>query len=229
MLRRLAQLRDSTGPDDLILEASTLRLTVLYRRLKSREHAEAFLDGRIFITTLQRCRTVEDAVRRDGGEGRLQHNTGLIHPALPNYEALLARAGYDPRHHKNAVINDCVSNEGIRDAWLLCTSTDVGGVDRERFGRYVIEVTQPLEFFAELSFEMIRSKRATQCTASAIVYGERVYVGLDLPVAPAPFVKPPCFQDEREVRFAWMHDESIAMDPMEITFPGVRRFLRLLP
>jgi hypothetical protein len=216
------------GKNKVTVEKSACELPRLYRRFDLLEHAQDFVAGHIYVSTLEKCRNSEDHVRRDEGEGRTQVETGLIYPGVPNYENLLRRFGFDPAMYKNAVIANSRERRGVRDAWLLCMSTDRGGEACERLGDYVVEISRPREFFAELSLQLHAQGLCDECSFGPVVYGPRTRKGLEPPLAPDAFVKPLSFALELEVRFVWEHSESVVMQPQLIKFSGLSGYLKLV-
>src|SRR5690349_11813261 len=48
----------------------------VFRYFDVRAHAEAFVAGSIFVSTLERCRRIEDPKRVDAGEATLHYSSG---------------------------------------------------------------------------------------------------------------------------------------------------------
>lgn len=220
-LQRLLRLH--SGRNDVMIEETALPLRAVYRRFDVESHALQFLEGEIFLSTIQRCRSTEDAIRGDVGEGTMDREIALAMPGMPHYDEALRQMGMDPAIHKDAVITNSFGWAGLRDGWLLCMSHSPIG--REEFGKYVVKITQPVEFFAELTLQMFDHKVATQALAGRVCYGERKTLNGSPPLAPDPFVKPERFAPEDEFRFCWCHDDTITMVPSVFRFTGVRRFL----
>jgi hypothetical protein len=210
---------------DLRIEVSTWALPTLYRRLDKARYAAELTSGRIFLSTLQRCRATEDLRRQDRGEGHLIEERGIVHPGLPDYRQRMVRAGYNPDTFRDLIFEDAESHS-IRDAWIFCMSTVSRGEAQEKLGESLIEVHNPLEVFAIISKFLLRTNRATQCLFGPVRYTDRTFRIGELPPAPQPFIKPQSFAAEREIRFAWTHDETIEMIPQTFEIPGLSGYFR---
>jgi hypothetical protein len=216
------------GSESVVIEKSAIEWTKLYRRFDRIEHARDFVAGHIQISTLTTCRESADLVRRDEGEGRTEVDVGLVHPAFPNYESLMRLHGMDPAIYKNTIISSSKGRFGLRDAWLLCMSTDAGSEANRRLGAFTVEISEPRSFFSELSMQMHAFGLSDQCLFGPIFYGSRTRNELDLALAPDPFIKPLSYSHEQEARFVWCHEKSISMKPRVLDFSRVTRYLKLL-
>src|SRR4051812_31281980 len=50
----------------------------VYRFFQEEQHADALVDGLVWLSTLEECRRYEDPARGDRDEGTLTYNTGTI-------------------------------------------------------------------------------------------------------------------------------------------------------
>jgi hypothetical protein len=221
------RLRTVLSDSDLLIEASMPSVNALYRRFDSLHFAQDFCLGRILISTLQRCRSIEDTTRRDEEEGEYRYPSGLIHPLMPDYGVRLKNAGYDPTKYHGTIINDEVISYSIRDAWILCVSDVSDSPNTEKFGAYIVRIEEPIEFFAELSYQLFQAGLMTRCALGPVVYSQRTQRPEQLPIAPAPFIKPTVYQGECEYRMVWMHRNTIEMVPQVFAFERVQRFLNI--
>src|SRR5687767_3688553 len=92
---------------------------VLYRYLDTAEHAQAFVKGKIFISTLQRCRLAEDGLRRDEQEGSVIYAPGNVDGNVddPHVNAVAKRLGIGlpPGPGGRIVLNNCTAHDILDD------------------------------------------------------------------------------------------------------------------
>jgi hypothetical protein len=195
---------------------------VLYRSFTEERFADALIEGRVWITTLEDCRKKEDQVRVDAGEGVLVYNTGFAssdeNAADLELIAKRSRIGY-VKGSPGVVIKDCQYISTIPHALLLCTSLERVA----KFGRFCVRIDNPVEFFAALNHALCVAGRAgQQAGMGAVIYGERSYQATDPAPPPAAFIKPTQFLDEKEYRMVWPLDRPC--EPFEFVCKDVVGF-----
>ncbi len=100
----------------------------LYRFFKSKERAKTFLEGKIWVSTLQECRNYEDAQQGDKGEGTsffttsIHTNGGRL--TTPQLEAAMHGGVYIHPDNIGITINSIEYHREIDNGYLLCTTSD---------------------------------------------------------------------------------------------------------
>jgi hypothetical protein len=215
-----------------------IRRGPLYRAFQERWQAEALVSGRVWITTLNECRRMEDPLRRDGGEGKLLYRSGEISgPADdPQVRTVARRTGvsYAPGTVGGTVTirgNLTVTEHG--DVYVLCMST----ARMAKFGPYCVRISEPQQFLLTLGDALVGAGRVQQVTATypdtncqfgVVWYGDRSYRHLDPgPTHPA-FAKPAIpFAEDKEVR-AIFRPTRLPIAPFELPCPDAAAFCELL-
>ena len=88
----------------------------LYRFFGEHTYAEDFSKGKVYVSTLKKCRLTEDLSRKDIGEAVHQYLGGVAigSEGDPWFEEIARRSGIDTRGARNWTINDCRSLHGIQ-------------------------------------------------------------------------------------------------------------------
>ena len=215
-----------------------IRRGPLYRAFRERWQAEALVAGRVWITTLNECRRMEDPLRRDGSEGTLRYESGEISgPADdPRVREVARRTGmsYAPGTVGGTVtLGGNLTITEHRDVYVLCMSTE----QMTKFGPYCVRIPQPLEFVGTVGDALVGAGRVLQVTATSpetncqfgvVWYGDRSYRHLDPgPTHPA-FAKPAIpFAEDKEVR-AIFRPTRLPIAPFELLCPAAAAFCELL-
>jgi hypothetical protein len=214
-----------------------IRRGPLYRAFQERWQAEALVSGRVWITTLNACRRMEDSLRRDGGEGTLLYRSGEISgPADdPRVHEVARRAGlgYAPGTVGGSVtVVGCLTVTEHADVYALCMSTE----RMTKFGPYCVRISEPLQFLNAVGDLLVETGRMlrvtatgpdTNCHFGVVRYLDRSYRHLDPSGHPA-FVKPPIpFAEDKEVR-AIFRPTRLPIAPFELPCPDAAAFCELL-
>jgi hypothetical protein len=189
----------------------------IYRFLGEPGFARDLQMGKVRISTLSRCRTIEDAGRQDAGEGSKVHNTRRVlgngdDPAL---QGLLRRHGIlDVTFNIQAEVR-------VEHAFVLCFTERNDSFARARFGKCGVEFSEPGRLFSELTKAICaRGYRVVLATASRVHYRERVFHGDDLSPPLTELLKPPApYADEKEVRFVWRLVSDPRIEWLDLTLP----------
>lgn len=202
----------------------------VFRFLKRKDHAEQFMDGEIYLTTLEECRRYEESGRGDPGEATQTYFSGHVvggsnDPALVE---IAARSGITIGPGcPNVTISNSQRVTRLPDALVLCT-TGIFDPDNmaETFGEWCIEIIDPRSFRLELTKALARAEPVRQAVMGTVQYRPREYTGLEPAPGPIGFVKPPdVYSPQQEFRFLWL----LAKDdysPVKVVAPELRKFLR---
>jgi hypothetical protein len=192
----------------------------IYRFMEKEEYYNAFLDGRIWISTLSHCRRVEE----DPGEGTDTYHSGIIggHGDDPGFRRAAARAsiGVGPEVRNGNIRNNIVVTEDA-DAWVLCTTFNPDGYSKRKFGPFGVRIAQPVAFFRAVSLHMQDRYNAGRCTIAPVKYGTRDRFGNQGPPEARSFLKPEApFAQEKELRMLWeQYDDDRVLQGMLIDCP----------
>lgn len=196
----------------------------VYRFFKDSIHADALASGKVWLSTLETCRTYEDPLQGDPHEATHEYNSGYALGGSNDeaFKLIAARSGiHIGPGCSNITINNCTAVQKLPDAYVLCTTEHFKPENLgDTFGRYCVEITNPPEFFRRLTAALSRLVSIQQGAFGRVIYQERRYVGLQDPPGPIGFVKPPDrYQDQREVRFLWTLSTNAKLDPFLLDAP----------
>jgi len=203
----------------------------VYRFMDKAEYAQAFLDGRIWLSTLSYCRRVEE----DPGEGTDTHHSGMIegHGDDPFLQEMAARSsvgvGKDVR---DLTMRDNTLVTEDADAWVLCTTLKPDGHCKRKFGPFGVRIRRPATFFTAISQHMQANHGVGRCTIKHVDYGTRDRFGRQAPPKYRSFLKPKDrFAQEEELRMLWeQYDDDRTLERMYIDCPvEVRDLISRIP
>ena len=180
----------------------------VYRFLRSEEHAQQFANGRIYISTLKACRAYEEEGRGDAEEGYERRLIDHARGGSNNSEfvELAQKVGI---HIGEGCSNISLSNvEGvnfIHDAYVLCTTDQFDPKKLgPRYGKYCVEITDPLAFFNVVTRALLSHAVLKEGFMGPIIYKDRLIKNMEESPGLIGFVKPPdIYADDREYRFLW--------------------------
>src|ERR1700728_4968112 len=105
----------------------------LYRTFPKAEYADDFMNGKIFISTLKRCREIEDGIGGDFGEGSVTYHSGSVDGSDPAaLRFILRRAGL-PGIGGNVNFYNNTSFDRVPNAFILCLTRRLA----PKFGEHV--------------------------------------------------------------------------------------------
>jgi hypothetical protein len=201
---------------------------VLYRYFDVEQYADAFCEGTVMISTLGRCRAIEDLARRDPGEGNGSYviENLVVSPDDPASQAAAAQGGFDIRGGRAQIIG-CMSIRAWADAYVLCFSESLSDDMLKKMGAFVVEISPPVEFFRHLTDALAEAVEIEGGEPGAVGYRDRVTFAPDVRPSDDRFIKPQLFEEEMEHRFVWVPSpphRSIA--PVLVAEPSLKSFCR---
>jgi hypothetical protein len=230
----------STDPARSWADHLDIRRGPLYRAFEKRCDAEALVAGRVWVSTLSKCKAIEDPVRQDAGEGMLLYESGEISgPADdPDVRLVAHRSGlsYAPGTVGGTVT--VVGNVSItehRDVYIVCMSTE----RMTKFGPYCVRINEPWQFINAVGAALVESGKVLQVTSDSpqsnchfgiVEYRDRrSYRHLDPGLMHAAFVKPAVpFAEDKEVRVIY-RPTRLPITPLEVACPEVAALCERLP
>lgn len=208
----------------------------LHRVLDDKGYARDFVErGRFRLSTLEICRRHE-GLRRDRDEGTEWRESG--HSAARNVDraiqsAVAAIGGtIDPDSVVDVDIDRNARVQRIPDAWVLCMTERLDSVAPAKFGRYVVEIHEPREFFRLVWHGIANRGHPIRWSEwGRVVYGPHRRRGLQPSPGPPGFVKDPDeYESEQEVRLLWQAfgvNEGDRLPPLVLEIPEVRNLCAL--
>ena len=199
----------------------------VYRFFSEEWQAEDFIQGKLYLSTLEVCRGYEDAKQGDKEEGHQTYHTGHISGGSddPDFveKARRASVGIGP-DCTNISIKDCTNTTFIKDAYVLCTTTEFSPeILSDTFGKYCVEIKHPRRFFLAVSKRVHTIATIKEAAMGNIIYKDRTYTGLDRPPGPMGFVKPSFpYADQKEFRFMWYVGEDFELQPFVLDCPEIK-------
>jgi len=180
---------------------------IAFRAFDDRAHAIAFCRGHIRLSTLTRCRAIEDVQRRDVGEGEIRWQSGSLdfgQGGPDDYRQIRAarRLHIEVPPGSGWRIENCMAVENIGNANLLCLSEDAAVIAR-KFGQYVAEIPWPRRLLLCVNDAFEREGNRQNFAWGRVNYTGRDVNALAEPQAPIGFLKEGAYADERELRMLW--------------------------
>lgn len=221
--RRASFLRNRRQPASNGYLIETRRLdaawpNVIYRSFHCSEYADAFVHGKVFISTLGACRRYETLGQGDPGEGTAHYESGFMrgHGDDPVFRQRAARygVGMNPGA-RNITFDNCASDTTIPDAYVLCCTVAPSDVVGRVFGAFCVEITDPPELFRRLTIALGRRHHLRQAVWGRVRYADRSYHGLEPESGPTGFVKPADpYAPQKEFRMLWfLNDHAPVIAP----------------
>lgn len=201
----------------------------LYRFFLESGHADAFVNGKVWISTLEECRRHEEA-KGDSGEGTIRYESGHIEGDWDDIDLQMvtSRMGFRIMPGvKGAGMHDCSGIPQPLNAFVLCTTKSSDNGLKKRFGNHYVEISNPVAVYNAISEEMNKRFQNVRSIFGPVKYDARIIIGTGKLDAPSiAFIKPPEYQEEQEVRMAWGTSERAAIQPFLLSVPEISKFFR---
>lgn len=202
----------------------------VYRFFSEAWQADAFAQGDIFLSTLERCRAYEDAEQGDKDEGLETYYVDHISGDSDNIQFVeqAQRLGiFVGEGNTNITFENMSSTTIIPDAYVLCTATDFSPALQKKFGPYCVEITNPRYFFILLSVSLNAESAIWEAASGKIKYADRKYINDNLPNGNIGFVKPlDPYHYQKEFRFLWVMHPEVQLQPFVLKCPKVMNLCR---
>lgn len=206
-------------------------IPVVYRFFDKLEYANDLLSGKLWLTTLEKCRAYEDSERGDEHEATHVYNSGHVDfvSGDPKHKLILARVGIEIEGHvSSAIFDDNVAIDKIRDAFLYCTTETYNEDLKKSFGEFCVEIRDPLEFMDLIIEELSKKFNIVSYDFNRITYRERSYSGTDAPPGKIGFIKPMRYQPQKEIRFLFSVQSEEPLVPFALEVPAIAKLCRLV-
>jgi hypothetical protein len=203
----------------------------LYRSFDTAARADEFAAGHVWITTLERCRSTEDKVRGDPGEGTMHYQSGHAEGAGDDSDIQLIakRSGMqvDPKTVRRIEFKSNQFDTKIRNVFVLCTSLE----KIAKFGPFCVRINNGQEFFEALTEPFLHMSPPFQLDEvrkgfiGKVDYRDRNYQDLETSPGNSAFIKPKDpFGNEKEVRMVWWPSADSGTQPLMFDCPQLAAY-----
>lgn len=198
----------------------------VFRFFKKEEDANTLAQGDVYLSTLERCRSYENAEQGDSEEAYETYNSGHAVGRGDDPE-IIRRAQQSGIYISPNIGRVTISNNtritSLPDAYVLCTTTEFSPENiNEEIGKFCVEIKNPREFFNVISRKIDSMFAIREAGAGKIKYADRNYTGLDQPPGPIGFVKPSIpYKKQKEFRFLWLMENMDNLEPLLIKCPEI--------
>ncbi|MGO3056999.1 MAG: hypothetical protein ACTID3_08715 [Halomonas sp.] len=200
----------------------------VYRFFDEERYADALTEGKVFVSTLARCRTYENHLQGDKDEATVSYNTGNIFGRGndADIKKMAKNAGIKIEGNIECVhISNAISKTRIFDAFLLCTTVEpyADGFE-ENIGKHCVKIESPLTFMHHVTIAIQKTHRIKQGLAGKVKYRERHYSGMDAHPGRIGFVKPPDpYAVQQEYRMLWEPYNMEGLEGFVINCPEITK------
>lgn len=206
-------------------------MRVLYRFFSTEAYADRFVNGYIWISTLEACRNAENAAARDEGEGSLLRHVEYADGDDPQFMQMLAQTGLvqikNAEKAPGVRMTECFFNVSPgRNGYVLCLTERCDEVLREKFGGFCVKVNDPFGFFQTVTPRIGQVVPITVAEIGRISYLGRKLRNYEGTETPIEFIKPHTFAPEKEVRMYWAPrpEHTRQIQHFELPCPEAARF-----
>lgn len=207
----------------------------LFRFFLEERHANRLAEGHVWLSTLEACRRYEEAGRGDQGEASVTYLPGTItgdgdDPALQLVAQRCQAGGVSLFRFDASCRNITIANVSVTttvpNAYVVCATRDLLADDNV-FGKYCVEISQPVEVFRRITGVLRNERRISQAVIDRVHYRPRTFSGLLEPPGRIGFVKPINYASQREVRMMWRPDPPTEeLMPLELYCPEIVKLCR---
>lgn len=204
----------------------------VFRFFPERWQAEALCKGNVWISTLETCRNYEDPLQGDKKEAVHTYNTGDVYGDTgdPKFDEISARVGVGGFNSRGVRLVNCIGNQYIPDAYVLCTTTEFCPEDlSETFGMHCVKIEDPARLFAQVSVSINKIAKLKESAMGKVEYKSREYTGYQDPPGLLGFVKPSDpYITQKEFRFIWTPQNQNNLKPFLLSCPEVRNLCSIV-
>jgi len=203
----------------------------VYRFFPKKSQADALTSGKVWISTLERCRAYEDPEQGDPEEAHEVYNSGHAVGGSdnPEFVEVARRSGiHIGPGCNNITLSNCTNVTSLPNAYVLCTTTQFSPDNlSETFGKHCVEIADPKKFFIAVSKRLESVVSYREAAAGPVIYRDRSYTGLERPPGPIGFVKPKDkYSKQKEYRFLWIPDTLKGIKPFLLDCPEIKGLCR---
>src|SRR3569833_890484 len=113
----------------------------IFRYFREQNHADALVQGNVYVSTLSTCRKHETAGQGDVEEGTERYYHGPISTGDTNFAIIARRAGIQlDSNSRAATIAYNARKSELLDAFVICTTEQIDSDGVLSWGRYCVEI-----------------------------------------------------------------------------------------
>ena len=205
----------------------------IYRFFPEKWQAEALCQGKVWISTLETCRSYEDPLQGDSEEATQIYKSGHIvgGGSDSNFVEMASRCGIAIGENcTNITISNGTNTQKLPDAFVLCTTREFKPESlSDTFGSYCVQISNPVEFFKRSSIELNKYIEIKEGGMGLVQYKDRIYTGLETPPGPVGFVKPSdIYSTQKEFRMLWIPTKKSAIKPFLLKCPEISELCNIV-
>lgn len=167
-----------------------------------------FLQGSVWVSTLEACRKYEEKDRGDPGDGTMwtQHPDAYGDGDTDAVVESLNLIGVSvPRDAKRVTVQDLSELNHIPDAWLFCMSAEYNPSTMKSFGRYCVGIRDPQQLYDRLTDSIHTLTPLKQRARGPVTYADRSHLASEPSPGVIGFVKPrDLYGEQREWRMMFI-------------------------
>lgn len=205
----------------------------VFRFFEKPEHAEDFAKGKIWISTLERCRQYEDPKQGDKDEATFTHYVDevvITDGRETKNQMLAARMGIKiPSSPINLTVKNSIFYFRLPDGLVLCTTLRYApDTLSDNFGKHCVEISRPEEFFRTLTESLLSTYPMIEDAACGpISYTDRVSPVHNALPNQIGFIKPSDpYADQEEYRMLWLVKHDVSLTPGVIYNPALANYCK---
>lgn len=202
----------------------------IYRFFSQECHADALCKGNIWISTLETCRKYENILQGDPEEATHTYNLPYASGFAddPNMKELSSRCGINVSGPGRLVIVNGRNTSILKNAFVLCTTSEFQPNElSEVFGSYCVEISNPIDFFVNVSITLNNIFPIKQATTGLVRYSNRYYQNFDPEPGKIGFIKPSNpYSSQKEYRQLWVPRNNENLEPFLLSCPNVAEFCK---
>jgi len=213
----------------------------LYRFFEHEHHAQALMEGKIWVGTLKKCREFECPQQGDSYEA-----TSIYRPSLNISNRIVTEEDYETAKHFRIVgflpppgyhypgtliINESSLMDEIPNGYLLCTTNDPDSIKQEsEKWKYGVRINlHPNKLFEIISNGFLKKDiNISNCKHDKAIYDDSKRIYSDYRLAPdhLAFIKPEKHAAQSEYRFFWEAEHKhFYEDGIELNCPELKPYL----
>jgi hypothetical protein len=197
----------------------------VYRFFKELSHAQALLNGQVWLSTLNTCRQYENNAQGDQLEATrvISHGSfqGPFNSVLDG--GFTNSVGFPIHLGPAARIENLVTHEKLRDGYLIC-ATHAFAPDKlnKDFGEFCVQISKPEAFMTAIANKLRSEREMEQIGMANVWYAtHEEAIQKKLPDHLVPFHKVESYQYQKEFRFLFVPKNTFNLEPCILEVPEV--------
>lgn len=196
----------------------------VYRYMDDEKFLDMFCEGKIRISTLEKCRNYENQEQGDKDEGKETYTITHMTDNDTNWRSKAEKAGlFLGENSCNATFIDCSSTKRLPDGLVLCTTARRDdGKFANHFGKFCVKIKDVDKFYELITNELSQQFKLYDGDHKRITYREQHYKDDELPPGKIGFVKRQKYSWQEEYRFLWLLKNFGPCEVIDINIPAIK-------